>query len=587
MRKIAIIIFVAVLYALLAKLSQYLVAPNALVIPIWPPAGIALAAVLIFGNIALIGIFIGAMFSNIYMFANEGITLLPLIYASIPSIGSAIQAYFGKFALVKLTGSTNIFDNTRSVLIFVLISALVACLINSTLGTTTLMLTGTIPNSNYIYNWLTWWISDAVGVITVTSTVVAWYQKWYEKISLPQLFKLSITWILILILCDFVLISPLELSYLFIPVAIWAAFQFEIRHSLLTALLISVLVIYGVTHGTSVILQIKFTAVALLLIQIYISITYLTILLIDAILRDRQKAYENLQLLNVQLEQRVLDRTKDLSETNKQLEVQRNKAIDAYEALKQSHARLMQSEKMASLGLLTAGVAHEIKNPLHAMTSNMGTIKVNIDQIVNSVEQSETDDNIKKNVNLMAQNTETLLAATKEGIIRTAGIIADLCAFARDDEAVMIETNIHQNIDSTVNLLSSELKNIKVVKEYGDDVPTIYCHPGKINQVIMNILINAIHALQTQPASKITIKTQSDQVSLILSIKDNGPGIKKEVLNKMFAPFFTTKNEGLGSGLGLFISQNIIKEHHGKISVTSELEKGTEFIIILPIKGVS
>lgn len=584
MKKIAIIIIIAILYAILAKLSQFLVPENTIVIPIWPPAGIALAAVLIFGNMALIAVFIGGFMSNLHMFSEQGLTLLSIAYTTIPGIGGALQAYVGKLAMVTFTGASTIFENTRSVLIFILIAAFATCTINATLGTTTLLLTGTIPKSAFLYNWLTWWISDSVGVIAVTSTIVAWYQKRFEKISASQLLKLSIAWLLIFILGFIILAAPVRLAFLFIPFAIWSAFQLEIRFSLLTALLISSLVIYGITHGYGII-PTKFGEVAIILIQIYISIVYLTILLIDAILRDRENAYKNLQLLNAQLEQRVLDRTKDLSESNKQLEIQKNKAIQAFEALKQSHARLMQSEKMASLGLLTAGVAHEIKHPLHAMSSNMGTIKVNIEHIVDSVEHSQSEETIKKDVNDTGENTETLIVATNEGINRTAGIIGDLCAYARDDEAIMVETNINQSIDSTLNLLSSEIKNIQIIKEYGK-VPSVLCHPGKINQVIMNILINAIHALQTRSTSKIIIKTQSDHDFVIISIKDNGPGIKKEVLEKLFTPFFTTKREGLGSGLGLFLSQNIIKEHNGKISVTSELEKGTEFIIMLPIKGV-
>ncbi len=148
----------------------------------------------------------------------------------------------------------------------------------------------------------------------------------------------------------------------------------------------------------------------------------------------------------------------------------------------------------------------------------------------------------------------------------------------------MVMTDVNRNIDSTLNLLGSEIKsNITIIKEYGD-IPQLLCHPGKINQVIMNILVNAIHALQTRQDSKIIIKTENINNSIIISIKDNGSGMKKEVLDKLFTPFMTTKREGMGSGLGLFISNNIIKEHHGRIKVISELEKGTEFFITLPIE---
>jgi len=586
MRKIAIILIIASLYAITAELSQYLAIPGTLVSAIWPPAGIALASVLIFGNIALIAIFIGCTIADFHLSTGGGVIWLSAINALVPGVGAALQAYAGKWALNFFAGTYDIFKNTRSVLTFICISAFSVCVINASLGATTFMLTGNIPITEFPYAWFTWWIADAVGVITITSTIIAWQQKWLEKISLLQLIKIAITWVLILLIGYITLSKHGQLVYLLIPFAIWAAFQFPLRFSILTGLLISSVCLYGAIHGFGGQIQSESIISSISLIQVFISIIFLTILLINAILSDRQKAYDNLQLLNAQLEKRVLDRTKDLSEMNKQLGIEKNKVIEAFEALKHSHTRLMQSEKMASLGVLTAGVAHEIKNPLNAISANIASIKTNADHIVESVDHAHIEENIKNEINRINQNTGSLIAATKEGIKRTTEIIADLCAFSRADEVEMTMVDLRQNINSTLNLLSSEIKgHVKIIKEY-DDIPPILCHPGKINQVIMNILINAIHVLQTKRDGKITIKTQKNNNSVILSIKDNGAGIKKEVLNKIFTPFFTTKQNGMGSGLGLFISYNIIREHNGTLSVLSEPEQGTEFIITLPIKGM-
>lgn len=583
MRNIAIILFIAALYTITAKLGEFLAIPGTFISSIWIPSGIALAAVLIYGNIALIGIFIGCFIVDFRIAAVSMGLLHTIINATVPSLGASVQAYLGKLALLYFAGTVNIFNNIRSVLTFILISAFAACLVNASIGTFTLMKTGNIPIAELPYAWLTWWIADSVGVVTVTSTIIAWYQKWQEKISFLQILKIVITWLLILIVGYITLQSRGQLAFLLIPFAIWAAFQFEIQFSLLTGFLISSICIYGATHEYGFIF-LKSVNTSIIFMQIFISIVYLIILLINSILSDRKKAYDNLQLLNAQLEKRVLERTKDLYETNQQLQIQKNKAIEAFEALKQSHARLMQSEKMASLGILTAGVAHEIKNPLNAMSANIESIEKNVDNMVHSIDEVQIEDSIKIEINRIGTNTESLIQATDEGIKRTAGILADLCSFARADEPEMILTDLHRNIDSTLNLLSSEIKNnITVIKEYGE-IPLILCHPGKINQVIMNILINAIHALQGRRDSKIIIKTQTQDDFVVLTIKDNGPGINKEVLDKIFVPFFTTKQSGVGSGLGLFISHNIIKEHNGKISVTSEIGKGTEFVISLPIQ---
>jgi two-component system NtrC family sensor kinase len=581
MQKIAIICIIALLYAVAARLSFFLAAPDTLISPVWPPTGIALAAMLIFGNIALVGIFIGCYIANSHMFMSDGITLLSFLFPLVPAAGGAIQAYIGKLAIRKLTGSDNIFQNTRSVLIFILLAAFGACLINATLGTFMLVMTNSVPISGIPTAWLTWWIADAVGVVAIASTIIAWREYWKIKISFTQLTRLAITWILILIAGYITIHRNIELSYIFIPFAIWAAFQFDIRFSLLTGLLISAVCLYNSSYHSYHLTHTLSVNASISLVQLFVTIIYLTILLIYAILADRQKAYSNLQLLIVQLEQLVLDRTNELSESNKQLEIQKNKAIDTLEALKFSHARLMQSEKMASLGMLTAGVAHEIKHPLHAMSANMDSIKQDMQKIS---EFFALSDNKRHDFNRLNKDIESLITATHEGIKRTAGVIADLCAFARSDEPEMVAADINRNIDSTLNLLSSEIKgNITVVKEYGD-IPKLLCHPGKINQVMMNIVVNAIHALQTKRDGKIIIKTKHDENSISIRIKDDASGIKKEVLDKLFTPFTTTKHAGMGSGLGLFLSYNIIKEHHGTIKVESKLGVGTEFIITLPIK---
>jgi signal transduction histidine kinase len=373
------------------------------------------------------------------------------------------------------------------------------------------------------------------------------------------------------------------LYYQFIPFAIWAAFQFDIRLSLLTGMIISVVCLYGTIVGYNNV-QPTNPNTAIVLAQIFISIIYLIILVINAIISDRKKAYAQLLKLNTELEQRVQDRTHDLTNANQQLEAQKNRAVQALDALKQSHARLMESEKMASLGLLTSGVAHEIKNPLNAMSANMLSIKSNTSHVAEVIENTRIDDSIKYDVTHTEENTECLISATEEGIKRTSGIIADLCAFARSDEQEMVKTDLHRNIDSTLNLLTSELKNhVTIIKEYGD-IPPLLCHPGKLNQVIMNILINAIHALQTKKDAVITIKTALKDNSIIIIISDNAGGIKKEILDNIFKPFFTTKPSGSGSGLGLFISYNIIREHGGTIIAESEVGKGTQFIITLPTR---
>ncbi len=320
MRKAAMIFIIALLYALTAKLSFSLAAPNTIISPVWPPAGIALAAVLIFGDIALFGIFIGCFVANSHMFLLNGFSFTAILWMLIPAAGSVIQAYVGKIILIKFTGSMNVFQNTRSVLIFILAAAFGSCLINASFSIPFLLLANKLSLADAPYHWLRWWIADAVGIVAITSTIIAWSTDWKTRISKKQVMKLVITWLFILITGYFTVSSKIAIAYLYIPFAIWAAFQFDIRFSLLTGLLISAICLYDSIYTSYYIVSLTPLNTSISLMQLFITVVYLTILLINAILSDRQRAYkDNLQLLNIQLEKLVLDRTNDLFESNKQL----------------------------------------------------------------------------------------------------------------------------------------------------------------------------------------------------------------------------------------------------------------------------
>ena len=232
--------------------------------------------------------------------------------------------------------------------------------------------------------------------------------------------------------------------------------------------------------------------------------------------------------------------------------------------LKETQLQLINSEKMASLGQLVAGVAHEINTPVASIKSNNSIISKLISQI-------EQDD--------LREMFTQINSIDKEAIQRISNIVVSLKKFVRLDEAELQEANINKEIDLTLDLISHETKNkIEIEKHYGD-IPPIKCYPNMLNQVFTNILVNACQAIDTK--GKITITTDFQDGNLIVKIKDNGQGIPKENLNKIFTVGYTTKGVGVGTGLGLAISQKIINKHHGKIQVFSEVGVGTEFIITI------
>ncbi len=237
----------------------------------------------------------------------------------------------------------------------------------------------------------------------------------------------------------------------------------------------------------------------------------------------------------------------------------------ALDELKETQIQLVNSEKMASLGQLVAGIAHEINTPVASIKSNNNILSKLI---------SKLEDNDMKEMFQQINNID------KEAIERISKIVTSLKKFVRLDEAELQEANINNEIDLTLEIIRHETKNkVEIEKHYGD-IPLVKCYPNMLNQVFTNILVNACQAIEK--TGKITISTELKEKNLEIKIKDNGKGIPKENLKNIFTAGFTTKGVGVGTGLGLAISQKIIDKHHGKISVISEVGIGSEFIITIP-----
>ncbi|MEG3847643.1 PAS domain S-box protein [Microcoleus sp. herbarium19] len=283
----------------------------------------------------------------------------------------------------------------------------------------------------------------------------------------------------------------------------------------------------------------------------------------------------------------------------------------ALRELQQTQMQLVQTEKMSSLGQVLAGIAHEINNPVGFVAGNLCHVRgyvLDLLEIVQMYREQYPNPPVKIqkqaediDLDFLAEDLPKLLNSMQTGCERIVEIIQTLRNFSRTDEAKIKQADIHEGLESTLLMLNSRLKakanwqGIEVVKEYGD-LPKIKCHPGLLNQVFMNILANAMDALEESSSQTkntanstcptITIKTETiDNKSICIRIKDNGPGIPQDNIVRLFDPFFTTKPVGKGTGLGLSISHQIVVEKHGgKLQCLSEPGKGTEFIIEIPIK---
>jgi signal transduction histidine kinase len=273
------------------------------------------------------------------------------------------------------------------------------------------------------------------------------------------------------------------------------------------------------------------------------------------------------------LEEKVADRTRTLDEKNQELE-------GALQELRDTQEQLIIREKMASLGSLVAGVAHEINNPIGAVISASDVANRCVDAVRDFVrENAESDSSrVRSASEILDENIRVISEAAR----RVSEIVRSLKNFARLDEAEYQETDIHEGIDSTLTLVKHLVKGrIDVVKQYGD-IPKLPVYPNQLNQVFMNLIVNAIDAIEDKGA--ITIVTASDGKVARVRIEDTGKGISPEHIRRVFDPGFTTKGVGVGTGLGLSISYNIIRKHGGTIDVESEPGRGTRFTITLPLR---
>ncbi len=294
-----------------------------------------------------------------------------------------------------------------------------------------------------------------------------------------------------------------------------------------------------------------------------------------------------LQELNRNLENMVHDRTLELENSHEALK-------RAYVDLQSTQEQLIQTEKMASLGQLVAGIAHEIKNPLNFIYGNTGFLADYTQKLQSLLESFENFQSIsnedraeivrqKESIHyaFIKEDLKILIDNFTEGARRINTIVSDLRTFSRMDTDRIADVDIHASLEMSLNLMRNQYKNrIEIHKEYGV-IPKIQGYSGKLNQVFMNLLSNAFHAIQGK--GDVWIRTRSSDSAVEIEIEDNGVGIAKENLKRIFEPFFSTKPVGQGTGLGLSISYGIIEQHQGKIHVTSAPQKGTSFVVRLPI----
>lgn len=627
--RLAVVVVLTSIYVAAAKLGLLLAVLPGGVTAVWPPAGLGVAAVLRLGYGIWPALFLGAFIEEILY---RGSAIDTIAISSSIAAGNTLEALLSAFLMYRFIGRHNLLEQARDVFKFVALAGLVSPIASTTIGVTTLCLAGSTPWSDYTKAWWTWWIADAVSILVFAPLLVIW-SKPFKRAKFTQREISPFSWVveaalLLALVLAFGYVAfgdgyPVE--YMLIPFLVWAAFRFGQRGATLLIFIVSEIAILGTVNGFGPFVRQSLNQ-SLLLLESFIGVIAVTTLVLAALLEERRQAEASLQKANEELEYRVEQRTASLMAANQALQLSQTQLKEQATQLKQTLAELRQTqtqlihtEKMSSLGQLVAGVAHEINNPVSFIYGNVEPASEYIQDLLRllALYQQHYPQPVPEiqaeaeaiDLNFLLEDLSKLLSSMKMGADRIRQIVLSLRNFSRLDEAEMKPVDIHEGIDNTLLILHHRLKetaenhSIQIIKEYGK-LPLVECYAGQLNQVFMNLLTNAIDALEelkvegckipssneasdVQPvAPTILIRTWTiDSTRVGIGIADNGIGMNEEVKKRLFDPFFTTKPVGKGTGLGLAISyQLVVEKHGGQLKCHSTLGQGTEFIIEVPTK---
>ena len=563
-----IVLGVAAVYYGSAHLGLLLAFQKTNASPVWPPSGIAFAAILLLGYRVWPGIAIGAFLANMVVFLTNQAASLPivLVLSLGIAVGNTLEAVCGAALLRKLGVADEPLQRARAVFLF-LIATLLMCMVSSIVGATGLAVAGIIPWVIYDQIWFTWWLGDVAGVLILTPALLSLFNR-VERSRERHSFVESV-----LLFSALFAVGNLTFEhwfpenaihsqvYLLIPFLLWSTFRFGRRQVTLAILTVSGIAIWATVNGSGPFFVKDSLNLSLLLLQSFVCTIALTMLSLVAVLTERRLAGEELLAVNETLEQRVSARTAELAQANKELHS---------EVAERRHAeeQLRQSQRLEAVGQLAAGIAHNFNNLLQGIIGSL------------DIALGDQRNNIKAHL-LDAQETS----------LRAAEIVKQLLLFARTAEHARSKpVDVKQVLNDTVAICQKAFdRKLDITLHAPESLPAVMGDSGQLQQVFLNICLNARDALEgvSEPFIRVVASSRNgtegkgDQ-NITIRVTDNGSGMEKDVQRQILEPFFTTKEVDKGTGLGLATAFGIVQLHSGSIECDSTSGVGTTFSVHLP-----